>query len=387
MAQVGETLTADTSGIADADGLDSVTFSYQWLADGADISGATGAAYTPTDSDVGKTITVQVSFTDDAGNEETLTSAATAAVEAKPNTPATGEPAISGTAQVGETLTAGTGGIADEDGLDNVSYSYQWQADSVDIAGATNATYTLADSDEGKAITLQVSFTDDAGNDEELTSAATDMVEAKPNSPATGALAISGTAQVGETLTADTSGIADEDGMYDAVFGYQWISNDGGADSEIGGATGSTYTLDSYDVGRSIKVRVSFTDDRGHGEELTSAATDAVAGLPPPPLTASLENVATSHDGENVVHLRAEVQRGVQPQLQDPAGPRLHSERRNGARRHSGCVQAEQHPLAHHGQAGRRRPGGHHPAGHHGLRCRRVRSAPTTAGCCPTGWN
>ena len=31
---------------------------------------------------------------------------------------------------------------------------------------------------------------------------------------------------------------------------------------------------------------------------MTSAATDAVAGLPPPPLTASLENVATSHDGE-----------------------------------------------------------------------------------------
>ena len=46
--------------------------------------------------------------------------------------------------------------------------------------------------------------------------------------------------------------------------------------------------------------RVSFTDDRGHQEELTSAATEAVAGLPPPPLTASLENAATSHDGESV---------------------------------------------------------------------------------------
>ena len=87
--------------------------------------------------------------------------------------------------------------------------------------------------------------------------------------------------------------------MYDAVFGYQWISNDGGADSEIGGATGSTYTLDSDDVGRSIKVRVSFTDDRGHGEELTSAATAVVEAAPLPPLTASLENTPASHDGES----------------------------------------------------------------------------------------
>ena len=124
-------------------------------------------------------------------------------------TAATGAPTISGTPQVGETLTADTSGIADEDGLENVSFSYQWLADDTAIQGATNADYTLIEADEGKAITVQVSFTDDAGNDETLTSAATDAVAAKPNSPATGAPTISGTAQVGETLTADTSGIAD----------------------------------------------------------------------------------------------------------------------------------------------------------------------------------
>ena len=73
---------------------------------------------------------MRVSFTDDAGHEETLTSAATDAVAAatQPNNPATGAPAISGTAQVGETLTADTSGIEDEDGVDNVSFSYQWLA-------------------------------------------------------------------------------------------------------------------------------------------------------------------------------------------------------------------------------------------------------------------
>ena len=217
---------------------------------------------------------MQVSFTDDAGNDETLTSAATDAVAATPNSPATGAPTISGTAQVGETLTADTSGIADENGLENVTFTYQWLADDDAIAGATDSTHTLADADEGNAIKVQVSFTDDAGNDETLTSAATDAVAAAPNSPATGAPTISGTAQVGETLTADTSGISDEDGLDNAAFGYQWLAGD----SDISGATGSTYTLADADEGKAIKVKVSFTDDGGNYETLTSAATEAVAG-------------------------------------------------------------------------------------------------------------
>ena len=299
-AQVGETLTADTSGIADEDGLDSVSYSYQWLADDSNISGATGETYTLADADEGKAMSVTVSFTDDRGHGEELSSAATDAVEAKPNTPATGAPTITGTAQVGETMTADTSGISDDDGLSNAVFSYQWQADGADISEATDSTYTLADLDEGKAISVTVSFTDDAGHKETLTSAATAAVEAKANSPATGAPVVTGTAQVGETLTAETSGIADEDGLDNVAFSYQWVSNDGGADTDIQDATASTYILADADIGKAISVKVSFTDDRGHREELTSAATDAVAGLPPPPLTASLENVATSHDGENV---------------------------------------------------------------------------------------
>ena len=237
-----------------------------------------------------------MTFTDDEFNDETLTSAATAAVEAKPNTPATGAPTITGTAQVGETLMAATSGIADEDGLSNAVFSYQWLANGTDISDATASTYTLLDSDEGKAISVKVTFTDDAGNDESLTSEPTAEVAAKPNSPATGQPAITGTALVGETLTADTSGIADEDGLDGVSYSYQWLAED----AEISGATDSTYTLASNDVGRTIKVRVSFTDDRRHGEELTSAATEAVAGLPSLPLTASLENTPDSHDGESV---------------------------------------------------------------------------------------
>ena len=284
------------SGISDDDGLGNAVFSYQWQADDADISSATSDTYTLADADEGKAISVKVSFTDDAGNAETLTSAATAAAEAKPNTPATGQPNISGTAQVGETLTADTSGIADDDGLDNVAFSYQWLADDSNISGATGETYTLADADEGKAMSVKVSFSDDRGNEETLTSAATVVVAAKPNSPATGTPTISGTTQVDETLTADTSGIADEDGLTNAVFSYQWQA-DG---AEISGTTGSTYTLVDADEGKAISVAVSFTDDAGNDETLTSAASAAVAAAPLPPLTALIENAAASHDGESV---------------------------------------------------------------------------------------
>ena len=101
---------------------------------------------------------------------------ATAVVVASPNIPATGTPSISGTAQVGETLTADTSAIADQNGLDATEFSYQWLADSADIQGATGNTYTLVAADVGKTITVLVSFTDDGGNEERLTSAATAAV-------------------------------------------------------------------------------------------------------------------------------------------------------------------------------------------------------------------
>ena len=432
-AQVGETLTADASGISDADGMTDAVFRYQWTRWDSDtdehIEGATDSTYEVSDEDEGKTIRLRVSFSDDRGNDEALTSSATGAVAARPaqltatfpaspfqssrhkgdddrpqvivafnlpvqsfdkttpsvsltgatvsslvrheedglenawvffldpegnddvvftlvagqscdgggictgegkmlseggtitlpgpdeedkpdntdsnepNSPATGVPTIGGTAQVGEALTANTSGVADADGLSSVQYEHQWLADDSDISGATNSTYTLAAADEGKAIKVEVTFTDDAGNDESLTSAATDAVAAAPtpNNPATGAPTISGTAQVGETLTADKSGIADADDLTSATYSYQWLADD----AEIAGANGSTYTLVAEDEGKAIKVQVSFTDDAGNNEALTSAATGAVSAAQPtePPAmptglsaTASLDSVTLTWD-------------------------------------------------------------------------------------------
>ena len=86
-----------------------------------------------------------------------------------------------------------------------------------------------------------------------------------------------------ETLTAGTSGISDSDGIANVVFTHQWIARDGSADSDISGETGATYSLVANDQGKTIKVKVSFSDDAGNPEELTSAGTPAVVGAAEPP--------------------------------------------------------------------------------------------------------
>ena len=196
------------------------------------------------------------------------------------NNPATGAPSIRGTAQVDQTLTADTSGIADADGLVNVSFSYQWIRNDgtteTDIENATSSTYTLSDTDVGETIKVRVSFTDDRGYEETLTSAATTAITG-PNTPATGSPTISGTAQVDETLTADVSGVTDADGLDNVSYTYQWIANDGTTDTDIENATAATYTPVIDDQGKTIKVRVSFTDDANNSETLSSEATATVA--------------------------------------------------------------------------------------------------------------
>ena len=178
-------MTADVTNVADADGLTNAAYSYQWLSGDSELTGETGSSYTLASTDFGQAVAVRVTFTDDAGNQETLTSEGIYPImTARENTPAAGLPTISGAPQVGQTLTASTAGITDADGLDDVSYAYSWSADTVAIEDATAASLRLTSSEQGKAITVTVTFTDDAGNDESLTSGATAAVEpAGPTEP------------------------------------------------------------------------------------------------------------------------------------------------------------------------------------------------------------
>ena len=355
-AQVGESLWADATGIEDGNGLDRVQFQFQWTSnDGSadtDIAGETNSGYTLVADDVGRTIRARVAFTDRGGYSETRTSAATEAVAAapQPDSPATGQPSITGTAQVGEELTADTTGITDADGLVNATYSYQWVANDgttdTDISGETDATYTLLADDEGKTIKVRVTFTDDAGNETTLTSTATDVVgfavqqQGASNTPATGAPTITGTAQVGEELTADTTGIADADGLVNATYSYQWVANDGTTDTDISGETDATYTLLADDEGQTIKVRVTVTDDAGNEDNPDQCGHGSSGG----PRAA----------GQAHGTVRRRLPRRRDPHLGRPAGRRHHRLRHPAARPGDPSHRDLRHDRRRH------RLGGHH---------------------------
>ncbi len=279
-----QTLAADTSAIADADGLG--TFSYQWQRNGSNVAGATSSAYTLGDADVGATIRVVVSYTDARGTAESLTSAAVGPVANVDDAPV-GTPVVTGTAAEDQTLTADTSSIADADGLG--AFSYQWQRNGSNVAGATGSTYTLGDADVGTTVRVVVSYTDGQGTAESLTSVAVGPV-ANVNDAPSGAPVVTGAATEDQTLSADTTSIADADGL--GAFSYQWQRNG----ANVAGATASTYTLGDADVGATIRVIVSYIDARGTAESLTSAAVGPVANVNDVPSGAPVVSGAASED-------------------------------------------------------------------------------------------
>ena len=205
---------------------------------------------------------------------------------AQANTPATGAPVIEGAAQLDETLLARPWGhISDQDGMTNAVFQYQWISNDgtndTDIEGATSGSYTIVAADVGKTIKVRVSFTDDARNPETLTSAPTGVVSGQRNSPTTGLLTIGGTAQVGQKLTVNTSGIADADGLTNVSYGGNWSASGGYLRVLIGQGEDLSYTVSRRDVGMTLDVTVNFKDDAGKSIFLTSAPTAVVAARSP----------------------------------------------------------------------------------------------------------
>lgn len=256
----GEVLTAGE--ITDPDG--GVTgIQYQWQADGVDIVGATANAYTLTQAEVGKVITVLATYTDDHGPNKRVNSSATGVVQNADDPGTIGE--IAGVLAQGELLTAGT--ISDVDG-GVMDIAYQWRADGVNISGATGNTFALTQAEVGKVMTVVATYTDAHGPGKSVTSAASTVVQ-NVDDPGSMA-AISGVLVHGQVLTAGA--ITDADGGVTGLT-YQWQANG----VNINGATGSTYALTHAEVGKAITVVATYTDGFGPGRSVASAATAAVS--------------------------------------------------------------------------------------------------------------
>ena len=114
------------------------------------------------------------------------------------------------------------------------------------------------------------------------------------NNDATGTPDITGRALPGQTLTAGTGNVADADGLPQNAsdFAWQWIRIADETDTSIQDATSSTYTLTDDDVGKQVKVLMSFTDSLSGVESLTSDAY---------PSSSTVERVLVSNIGQTVI--------------------------------------------------------------------------------------
>jgi hypothetical protein len=290
-ATENQVLTADTSTLGDADGLG--TLHYQWQRDtGAGFVnvGSDQATYTLGDADVGGVVRVVVSYSDGQGFNESLTSAGTTAI-AGVNDPRSGGVAISGVETENQTLDA-VSTLSDPDGLGTLHYDWQRDTGSgfVSIGAADQATYTLGDADVGASVRVVVSYTDGQGFSESATSGGTGVIAAVDDAP-TGGVSITGTAAEDSVLTADTSTLADNDGL--GTLHYDWQRDTGSGFVSIGAADQATYTLGDADVGGVVRVVVSYTDGQGFANSVTSAASAAVTDVNDAP-TLTLTGTTTS---------------------------------------------------------------------------------------------
>ena len=311
-ARSGKELTAATSGIADADGLGGVTFAYEWLRVGADgtaavIAGATSAAYTLTAADVGAKLRVRVRFTDTLEGKEALTSVAypsTRTVRAADSGPT----ATDGTVTVDEdsayAFRAADFNFAGGDSADRLRRVVveTLPATGILLLGlgdgrlsrvVAGATVAKADLDAGRLVFAPVAnangdayarFTFRVSDGLDTSESAYAMtVDVTPvNDPATGIVEISITEdaewRVGAALQPNTSDISDADGLPGWFF-YDWVVvNADGTETE-GDLFGPWFRLRQQDVGKKIRLKVSFVDKDRHWERLTSVTYPYVADI------------------------------------------------------------------------------------------------------------
>jgi hypothetical protein len=280
LAVQGQTLTASSGSWA---GTTPFTFAYQWErcnqsgAACSSVASATGQTYAVPAADVGSTLRVQVTATNNAGSAQMLSdpTSVVAAASAPVNTSA---PTLSGSAQLAQTLTVGSGSWSGEP---PPTYAYQWQrCDSAgnncaNIAAASGLSYTVVAADVGDRLQAVVTATNSAGTTSKASnqSAAATGAGAPPVAPAnTSHPTMSGTQVAGQTLTANPGSWS---GTAPIAFAYQWqlCNSSGGACTNIVAGTGQTFVLDASDFNDRVQVLVTASNRAGTSMRLSGQSS------------------------------------------------------------------------------------------------------------------
>ena len=272
----GDTLKATTGTFTGEE----LTYTYQWLLEGAPITNATSATYLLTNADVDHKLSVVVTATNSGGHTNETSILTAAVTPAAPLATAT-LPQISGSTTVGDTLKATTGTFTGEE----PAYTYQWLLEGVPITGATSATYLLTDADTDHELSVVVTATNGGGHASETSALTSNVIPVAPIATPEVPL-ISGSPVVGDTLSATTGTVTGEE----LAYSYQWLLEG----VPITGATSASYVVTSADVGHKLSVRVTALNGGGEATEssalsatVTLAATLALATIPAPELAAT----------------------------------------------------------------------------------------------------
>ena len=345
-AAVGQLLTGSyTYGDVDTDAEGTSTF--RWLRNGVAIGGATALTYTPVPADAGATLTFEVTPVAATGTSPGTPATATLAIGN--SAPTATAVAITGTAAVGQLLTGSyTYGDVDTDA--EGTSTFRWLRNGVAIGGATALTYTPVPADAGATLTFEVTPVAATGTSPGTPATATLAID--NSAPTATAVAITGTAAVGQLLTGSyTYGDVDTDAEGTSTF--RWLRNG----VAIGGATALTYTTVPADAGTTLTFEVTPVAATGTSPGTAATATLAIGNSAPTATAVTITGTAAVGQSLTGSYTYGDVDRDAQ-------GTRTFRWLRNGgamggatALTYTTVPGRRRHDAHLRGHAGRRRPG------------------------------
>ena len=318
--RVGFRFTATKGSITDGNGLNTANYAWQWQVSDegntwTDIPGADTEDLIPLPGHQGQFLRVVVSFADDAGFMESRASASVGPVLGPPSVLVTTAVTLTEINLDGSALTVTITNAVWNAPLTVADFSLAGAPAGVSIMGVerntdTTATLTLAfdgtDFDSDMAISVTVLATAHSGTADLVSR----LITITANQEASGEPSITGTPQVGVTLTATIGSITDGNGLNTANYAWQWqISDDGNTWTDIPGANTAGFIPALIHQDQFLRVVASFTDDDGFRESRTSTSAGLVSDTFATATTITLDVPISGelHSGDDLDYFRIEI--------------------------------------------------------------------------------